>query len=120
MCGHVVGCILGPDSYLQGNLPGDLRFLVQLQEPSSVQLDFYLDNILAAGQQTQFTWNEVGCGSNLQQAVDGRTAIDQMRSAGSFFANAQLNTAGDHFIEVHSDIQAAYLFKIDVIPQRTP
>src|SRR5262245_44989268 len=52
VCDLVAGCVLGPESYREGNFPGDGRFIVRIGEPSTVKVSLYLEDVRAAGDET--------------------------------------------------------------------
>src|SRR5689334_207108 len=52
VCSKVAGCILGEESYTEGRLPGKGQFIVQLPEASTVRVRFFLEDVVAAGEET--------------------------------------------------------------------
>jgi hypothetical protein len=114
VCSTLAGCILGPESYAEGRFPGQHRFIVQLAEPSRVRVRFYLEEAVAAGEETAVTFHEEGCRGRIRQAVSGRTALDSAEKFGEFSREAELTGVGDHLIEVTSDMQARYVLKVEV------
>jgi hypothetical protein len=118
VCSKVAGCILGAESYTEGRLPGKGQFIVQLQEASTVRVRFFLEDVVAAGEETVVTFNEEGCRARTREAVNGRTALDSAEKFGEFSREADLTGVGDHLIEFTSDMQARYVLKVEVLPLR--
>lgn len=118
VCSRVAGCILGQESYTEGRLPGRGQFIVQLKEASTVRVHFFLEEVVAAGEETVVTFNEEGCRARIRQAVNGRTALDSAEKTGEFSREADLTGVGDHLIEFDSDMQARYVLKVEVEPLR--
>src|SRR4051812_29018199 len=63
ICAKIAGCLLGAQSYATGRLPGAGQFVVQLAEPSTVQVHFFLEQVGASGDETVVTFHESGCSS---------------------------------------------------------
>lgn len=119
ICDKVAGCILGPESFRQGRLPGDGRFIVRISEPSIVRVSFFLEEVSAAGEQTVITWYEDGCRARIREEIGGRTFVGEAERFNGISREAQLNGVGDHLVEFESDAQARFLLKVDVTPKRT-
>ncbi|MFL5343796.1 MAG: hypothetical protein ACJ8AT_03345 [Hyalangium sp.] len=118
VCSNVAGCILGQESYVEGRLPGQGQFIVQLPEASTVRVHFYLEEAVAAGEETVVTFYEEGCRQRIRQSVNGRTALDSAEKLGEFTREADLTGVGDHLVEFESDMQARYVLKVEVQPLR--
>jgi hypothetical protein len=118
VCGTLAGCILGPESYAEGRFPGQGRFIVQVPEASTVRVHFFLEDAVAAGEETAITFHEEGCRSRIRQSLSGRTALELMEKQGELTREADLTGVGDHLIEFSSDMQARYVLKVEVVPQR--
>lgn len=118
VCGTMAGCILGPESYAEGRFPGQGRFIVQVPEASTVRVHFFLEDAVAAGEETAVTFHEEGCRSRIRQSLSGRTALELMEKQGELTREADLTGVGDHLIEFSSDMQARYVLKVEVVPQR--
>jgi len=118
VCSKVAGCILGMESYTEGRLPGKGQFIVQLKEASTVRVRFFLEDVVAAGEETVVTFHEEGCRARTREAVNGRTALDSAEKFGEFSREADLTGVGDHLVEFDSDMQARYVLKVEVLPLR--
>lgn len=118
VCGTMAGCILGAESYAEGRFPGQGRFIVQVPEASTVRVRFFLEEVVAAGEETVVTFHEEGCRARIRQSVSGRNALDMVEKQGEFSREADLTGEGDHLIEFSSDMQARYVLKVEVVPQR--
>jgi hypothetical protein len=118
VCSQVAGCILGMESYTEGRLPGKGQFIVQLPEASTVRVHFFLEDVVAAGEETVVTFYEEGCRERIRQSVNGRTALDSAEKLGEFTREADLTGVGDHLVEFESDLQARYVLKVEVVPLR--
>ena len=119
VCSTLVGCILGPESYIQGALPQAFGFIAHLDEPSTVRVHILLDNATAAGTLTTLTWNEPGCTSHIQTQVTGQVLLEESQRQGEFIRDGLLQGLGDHLIQVDSDARASYLLKVDILSART-
>lgn len=118
VCGTMAGCILGPESYAEGRFPGQGRIIVQVPEASTVRVRFFLEQAVAAGEETAVTFHEEGCRARVRQAISGRNALELMEKQGGFSREAELTGVGDHLIEFSSDMQARYVLKVEVVPLR--
>ncbi|XXF79367.1 hypothetical protein P2318_06340 [Myxococcaceae bacterium GXIMD 01537] len=118
VCGEMAGCILGDESYTQGRFPGRGSFIVQVPEAATVRVRFYLEDVLAAGEQTVVTVHEEGCRARTRQAVSGRTVAESMEKFGEFTRDVDVTGVGDHLVEFESDMQAGYVLKVEVMPKR--
>jgi hypothetical protein len=118
VCSKVAGCILGQESYTEGRLPGKGQFIVQLQEASTVRVRFFLEDVVAAGDETVVTFHEEGCRARTRESVTGRTALDSAEKFGEFSREADLTGVGDHLVQFESDMQARYVLKVEVEPLR--
>lgn len=118
VCSKVAGCILGEESYTEGRLPGKGQFIVQLPEASTVRVRFFLEDVVAAGEETVVTFQEEGCRARIRESVSGRTALDSAEKLGEFSREADLTGVGDHLVEFESDMQARYVLKVEVLPLR--
>ncbi|MFN0062927.1 MAG: hypothetical protein ACKVPX_10475 [Myxococcaceae bacterium] len=118
VCNLVAGCLMANENYVEGRFPGQNRFIVQLQEPSLVEVSFYLKDIGAAGALSVITFYEDGCRDRTRQEIEGRTFINEMERLGVVTREQELSGIGDHRIEVESDSQARYLLKVRVTPTR--
>ncbi len=118
VCSAVAGCILGQESYSEGRLPGKGQFIVQLPEASTVRVHFFLEDVVAAGEETVVTFHEEGCRERIRQSVRGTTVLDSAEKLGEFTREADLTGVGDHLVEFESDMQARYVLKVEVQPLR--
>ncbi|HLM42365.1 MAG TPA: hypothetical protein VK458_00800 [Myxococcaceae bacterium] len=118
VCGTMAGCILGPESYTEGRFPGRGRFIVQVPEASTVRVRFFLEDVVAAGEETVVTFHEEGCRARTRQAITGRAALELVEKQGELSREADLTGVGDHLIELSSDMQARYVMKVEVVPLR--
>jgi hypothetical protein len=116
VCDGNASCLLGPESYTTGNLPGSGRIIVQTVTASDIQLSFLLENLTAAGGLFSIVWYEPGCKASVRQDVDGQSVAAESTSLGVFTRTAQLNEAGDHLVTFQATTQASYTLKVDVIP----
>jgi hypothetical protein len=120
VCSEVAGCILGDESYAEGRFPGEGRFIVQVPEASTVRVSLYLEDVLAAGEETVVTVHEEGCRARTRQAVAGRTVAESMEKFGEFVREVEVTGVGDHLVEFSSDMQARYVLKVEVTSKRNP
>lgn len=118
VCRTTVGCILGDRSYVEGRFPGQNRFIVQLFEPSTVTLSFFLAEVAGTGEETRIRFHETECRSNIPRTLSGRSLVGEAESRGWVSREADLSDVGDHLIEFTSDARARYLVKVDVVPLR--
>lgn len=113
-----MGCILGDRSYVQGRFPGTNKFNVQLFEPSTVTLSFFLTEVAGTGEETRINFHEAECRSRVRRVLTGRGLIGEAESRGWVSREADLSDVGDHLIEFESDARAKYFVKVDIVPLR--
>ncbi len=58
------------------------RVAVQLFEPSTVTVSFFLENVAGAGTETDLYFNEDRCRSKIPISVDGRTFVGESENHG--------------------------------------
>ncbi len=116
VCDGYASCLLGSESYTEGNLPGSGNIIVQTLTPSQVTLSFYFTNLTAAGGTFSVVFYEAGCTGNVTVDVDGQTVAEESQSLGVFARSAQLSTTGYHLVTYQATTSAYYLLKVDVIP----
>jgi hypothetical protein len=114
VCNQYASCLLGAESYIQGNLPGEGKVVVQTVAPSIVQVSFFFENLTAAGGLFSIVWYEPGCKASVRADVDGPDVAAEAEATGVFSRQAQLNEAGDHLVTYQATTQAYYTMKIDV------
>lgn len=117
-CRTTVGCIIGDRSYVQGRFPGSNKVLVQLFEPSTVTISFFLSEIAGTGEETRISFYEAECRSRVRQVLTGRALVGEAENRGWVSREADLSDVGDHLIEFESDARARYFMKVDVLPLR--
>jgi len=118
VCATRVGCFLGDRSYIEGRFPGTNRVGIELFEPSTVTVSFFLTEVAGAGVTTAITFYEGSCTTPQRVEVTGNTFIGEAEKLGYVSRQANLMGVGDHLIQVESDARAKYLMKIDVLPLR--
>lgn len=118
VCDRLAGCLLGDSSYLEGKFPGRATLAVQLFEPSTVRLSFYLEEVSSAGEETALNFFEDRCRSRTRVTISGRTFLGEAAQQGVVFREADLSGVGDHLIELQSDARVSYLAKLEVLPKR--
>lgn len=118
ICDTFSGCLLGPQSYVEGRFPNRGKFAVQVPEPSVVRVHVFLEDIGAAGEQTSFIFYEDRCRSKTRIDATGKAFVAESQRSGEFVREADLLGEGDHLIEFESDAQARYTLKIEVLPKR--
>ena len=116
VCDGYASCLLGPEFYTQGNLPGSGRIIVQTLTTSRIQLSFLFSDLTAAGETFSIVWYEPGCTGSTRVDVDGQVVATESQSVGVFQRSAQLNVAGDHLVTYQATTHATYLLKVDVTP----
>ena len=116
VCDGYASCILGPESYTEGNLPGQGRIIVQtLASSSNVTLSFLFSNLTAAGGDFNIVFYEPGCVGTITVDVDGQTVTQESESLGVFARSAQL-VEGTHLVTYQSTTSAYYMLKVDIAP----
>ncbi len=58
ICDTIAGCILGDSSYISGQFPTTGQVIVSLQEPSTVTVSFFVEDVAGAGTQTNLYFFE--------------------------------------------------------------
>jgi hypothetical protein len=114
VCDGYASCLLGTQSYTQGNFPGSNRIIVQTVAASTVQLSFLLSDLTAAGGDFSIVWYEPGCTATVRADVDGQVVAAESQAIGVFARSAQLNVAGYHLVTYQSTTSASYMLKVDV------
>jgi hypothetical protein len=115
VCDGYASCLMGSESYTQGNFPGSGQIIVETLAASNIQLSFLLTDLTAAGGDFSIVWWEPGCNSAVRTTVDGQVVAAESQAIGVFARSAQLNVAGYHLVTYQSTTQASYLLKVDVI-----
>jgi hypothetical protein len=119
VCDTIAGCLLGDSSYIEGKMPTMDRVAVQLFEPSTVTVSFFLENVAGSGVETDIYFNEDRCRSKIPITVLGRDFVGEAQNNGGVVSrSADLSGVGDHLIEFQSDARLDFLLKIDVLPLR--
>ena len=118
VCRTTVGCIVGDRSYVEGRFPGQNKLTVQLFEPSTVTLSFFLTEVAGTGEEMRISFYETECRSRIRRTLSGRALIGEAENRGWAFREADLSDIGDHLIEFEADARAKYLVKVDVVPLR--
>jgi hypothetical protein len=116
VCDGYASCLLGAQSYTQGNFPGSGRIIVETVATSTIQLSFLLTDLSAAGGPFTIVWYEPGCTASVMTTVDGQVVAAESQAIGLFARSAQLNVAGYHLVTYQATTQASYLMKVDVTP----
>jgi hypothetical protein len=114
VCNQYASCLLGAESYIQGNLPGQGKVIVQTVTASKVKVSFFLENLTAAGGLFSIVWYEPGCKASVRADIDGKDVAAEAQATGVFEREAQLNEAGDHLVTFQGTTQASYTMKVDV------
>jgi hypothetical protein len=118
ICDTIAGCLLGDSSYVEGKMPTTRKIAVQLFEPSTVTVSFFLEQVAGAGTETAINFFEDRCRSRIRVSLEGKTFIGEQEQAGIVKRSADLSGIGDHLIEFVSDARLQYLLKVDVTPLR--
>ena len=116
VCDGYASCLLGSESYTQGNFPGSNQIIVQTLATSNIQLSFLLSNLTAAGGTFNIVWWEPGCTEAVRTSVEGQVVATESQAIGVFARSAQLNVAGYHLVTYQSTTAASYLLKVEVTP----
>jgi hypothetical protein len=118
ICDTIAGCLLGDSSYIEGKFPTSGKVAVQLFEPSTVTVSFYLENVAGAGEEAAINFFEDRCRSRVRIAVQGKTFVGEAEQSGFVKRSADLSGIGDHLIEYTADARLQFLMKVDVLPLR--
>ena len=110
---------MSPQTYTEGRLPGGTKMIVKIDEPSTVRVHMYLENVRAAGNQTSLDFYETGCVNRVRTVATGNAFVSEFDQTGDFVEEADLLETGDHLIELSSDTECIYTLKLEVIPKRT-
>lgn len=114
----MAGCLLGKESYIRGQFPGQSRIVLQLRQPSAVTLSLYVDRVQSAGTATQLTWFEGACRQRIDVKASGLELVQESEQQNVFSRTNNLYDVGDHLLEFSSDAQVQYLFKVEEVPLR--
>ncbi len=118
ICDTIAGCLLGDSSYIEGRFPSNGKVAVQLFEPSTVTVSFFIENVAGAGEETSINFYEDRCRSRTRVTVDGRTFVGEAEQGGFVKRSVDLSGLGDHLIEFSSDARLQFLMKVEVLPTR--
>jgi hypothetical protein len=119
VCDHVVGCIVGGQTYLTGRFPGEGEFMVRLAEPSTVTVGIFIEGLAGTGIQDAYVhWWEDGCTRRIRESAPAASFVSETDKTGYFSRSADLVGVGDHLIEFSADAQAAFYVKVDVVALR--
>ena len=118
ICDTIAGCLVGDSSYLEGKFPTNGKIAVQLFEPSTVTVSFFLENVAGAGEETSINFFEDRCRSRTRLSVQGRTFVGEAEQSGYVKRSVDLSGIGDHLIEYTSDARLQFLLKVEVLPIR--
>jgi hypothetical protein len=118
VCDTIVGCVIGDRSFVAGRFPGENQVAIQVFEPSTVTLSFFLDQVSGAGAETDINFNEDACRARTRLTIAGRDFIGEATQKGFVSRSADLSGVGDHLISWTSDARTTYIAKIDVVPLR--
>lgn len=117
VCGTTAGCYIGSESFVEGGFPGEQRFVIHLDQPSTVRVRVLLDGVASAGTETRIDFFEAGCASRVQDTATGIDFTDEAERLGEFDRSADLDSIGDHLIQITSDAQAQYTLEVQVTPK---
>lgn len=119
VCDHVVGCVLGTQTFVSGRFPGQTSFMVRLVEPATVTVSIYIEAVGGTGTDPTFIhFFEEGCRARIRRDVPAEAFVAEAERTGVFSRSADLVGMGDHLIEIFSDAQAQYMAKVDVVLER--
>ena len=118
ICDTIAGCLLGDSSYIEGRFPTNGKVAVQIFEPSTVTMSFFLENVAGAGEETTINFYEDRCRSRTRVTVEGRTFVGEAEQMGLVKRSVDLSGVGDHLIEYTSDARLQFLMKVEVLPIR--
>ena len=118
ICDTIAGCLLGDSSYIEGKFPTNGKIAVQLFEPSTVTVAFFLQNVAGAGEETSINFFEDRCRSRTRVTIAGKTFVGEAEQSGEVRRSVDLSGVGDHLIEYTSDARLQFLMKVEVKPTR--
>src|SRR4051794_14551505 len=119
ICDTIAGCLLGDSSYIEGKFPTTGKVGVQLFEPSTVTVSFFLENVAGAGEETGIDFFEDRGRARVRVAIEGKTFVGESEQSGGVVTrHADLSGIGDHLIQYTSDARLKLLMKVDVLPLR--
>ncbi len=117
VCETTAGCLMGESTYIEGDLPGTISFVVTTPANTTIVVKLFFETEINPGENTTIIWYEPGCGGNIQSYQSG--GVDDIFSmAGGdrvFSQEKTVSQAGDHLIEIVSDAYVHYFARVDLI-----
>ena len=115
ICSVQASCVVGSRDYLAAKFPGGQRFVVQANElDNDVVIRLYFEEMIFPGTEFQLKLYGPGCATlETEQVLD----VDLFERAGDnriVEFSLPVAEAGDHLLEVYSDMAASYLLTVDL------
>jgi hypothetical protein len=118
--GQFGGCTLDSEHYIKGTFPSSKKILVTTPLGEyKIRLNFFLEDRLAPGTETEISWYEIGCADQyryqLSKHIGEGDLFEQAGRTQVFSVERPVITWGDHLIEFWSDATCRYDLRIEVL-----
>jgi hypothetical protein len=116
VCSTNAGCVLDGQTFARASFAqgGSQRIVVKTDGAADVEVSIFLRTEESPGTDTEVTWYEVGCRQRFNAQSGGRDIFAEAGPDRIWTRTQRLTTAGDHLIEVFSDMQADVLLRVTV------
>jgi len=116
VCAVNAGCALTNAQYLEGVFPGTLRVMVHSEVPAGrVVVRFLLTEMKYPGTELTLQAYEPGCTDLDEQRLKDVDIFALAGDEGILQFELQLKAAGDHLLEIFSDMSASFALTVEVI-----
>ena len=115
ICSGNAGCTLDDKHYFEGVFPGTIRVVVHSELPDgTLTLRFLLTDMKAPGTEIVMQAYEPGCGDLDEERVKDVDLFDLAGDEGILEFDLSLKNAGDHLLEIFSDMSSGFLLTTEV------
>lgn len=114
VCGVTPRCVVEPEEYLNGKFPGERRFVVRTEGEATVELQILLTALKASGSELLVNVYESNCSEIHRYDSGGRDVLRLSDANGVIKIPLHVVRAGDHPVEIVSDVYADFAIKHEV------
>lgn len=116
ICDGSAGCALDNDHYLEGNFPGTVRVIVNAKVAGGrLSVRLRLTEMRYPGTEMVVQAYEPGCGDLSEERLKDVDLFDLAGDEGVLQFDLALKGAGDHLLEVFSDMSAGFLLTVEMV-----
>jgi len=115
VCDTRAACVVGDDSFVTGAFPGGLKTIVRTDdEDNRLLVRFLLDDLTSPGTELLVRASEPGCGAFDERQLQDVDLFDRAGNDRILAFELELDGAGDHLLEIFSDMAADYTMTVTV------